>query len=155
MLDTKRKGVQVIIPQARVNNAAVTCQVIDCLGFDYLEIWLQVGAIDIALTVLKLTESNVKASATSLTSPSDITGTVFGTDNNDAGSTSVLPTTTDANGVFKFEVDLRPRKRYILLAATVGNGSAGAFLSAIGELGRGQQVPTSAADKNASQLMRP
>lgn len=154
MYHVGKKLVQTVIPAAAVNNGSVTCQVIDCYGFDYLEVSIQLGATDIALSALKLQESDAKASATALTGGADITGTVFGTDANDTGSTSTLPSATDDNKVFKFEIDLRGRKRYVLPVITVGNGTTGAFVAALAELSRGSQVPTSAADKNAAQLMR-
>lgn len=154
MYQTTKKLVQTVIPAAAVNNGSAVCQVIDCRGFDYLEVAILLGATDIALTALKLQESDATASATALTGGADIPGTVFGTDPNDTGSTSTLPAATDDNKVFKFEIDLRGRKRYILPVVAVGAGTTGAFVAGLAELSRGQQVPTSAADKGAAQLMR-
>jgi len=151
---TSKKLVQTVIPAAVVNNGSVTCQVIDTKGFDYLEVSILLGATDIALTALKLQESDAKASATALTGGVDIAGTVFGTDANDTGSASTLPSATDDNKIFKFEIDLRGRKEFVLPVITVGNGTTGAFVAGLAELSRGAQVPTSASDKNAAQLMR-
>lgn len=154
MYGTDKKIVNAILPVAIVNNAAVSSLVIDTLGFAYLEIVVQLGATDIALTAFKVQEADAKSSATALTSGADVTGTVFGTDTADTGSASVLPGATDDNKIYKFEIDLRGRKRYLQVQATVGNGSTGAFLAAIAELSRGAQVPTTAADKGVAQLMR-
>lgn len=161
MFHTAKKVVNAVIPTALVNNASVVGQVIDTQGFEYLEVYVQLGATDIALTALKLQESDVKASATSLTGGTDIsaantgtTGTVFGTDAKDTGAASVLPSATDDFSIYKFEVDLRGRKRYILPVVTVGNGATGAYVAAIAELSRGAQVPTTAAEKGVAQLMR-
>jgi len=141
-------------PQAKVNNASLIQNVIDCFGFEFLRVEVFLGDTDIALTAMKLTESDVKASGTSLTGPVDIVGSRFGTDNQDTGAVSVLPSATDDNKVYTFEVDLRGRKRYVLPVITVGNGATGAFVSGVAELSRAAQVPTTAADKGAAQLMK-
>jgi len=149
-----RKIVNAVIPATIVNNAAVSSLVIDTAGFEYLEIVVQLGATDIALTAFKVQEADAKTNSTTLTSGADVPGTVFGTDANDAGTTSTLPSATDDNKIYKFEIDLRGRKRYLQFQATVGNGATGAFIAAVAELSRGAQVPTSAADKGVAQLMR-
>lgn len=153
MYQTHKKGFTVVPPVASISGASAAALVIDTYAFDYLELWVLLGALAADMTALKLQESDVKASATALTGGVDISGTIFATDANDAGSTSVLPTTaSDANKIYKFEIDLRGRKRYILLVATAGAGAT--YISALAELGRGQQMPTSASDKNVAQLMR-
>jgi hypothetical protein len=92
--------------------------------------------------------------ANTLSSGADVTGTRFGTDANDTGSTSTLPSATDDNKLFKFEIDTRGRKRYLDVALTGGDGSAGAYFVAWAELSRGEQVPTTAAQKGAAQNLR-
>ena len=154
MFQVRKKIVNTVNPVAIVNNASIAALVIDCQGFEYLEVIIQLGATDIALTVFKLQESEVKASATALTGGVDIAGTVFGTDLADTGVLSVLPSATDDNKIYKFEIDLRGRKRYILPVITVGVGATGAFVAGVAELGRGAQVPTSAVDKGVAQLLR-
>lgn len=141
-------------PGALVNNGSLTCNVIDTQGFRLCRIVLHLGATDIALTALKIQESDVKASATALTGGADITGTVFGTDKNDAGTTSVLPSATDDDKYFTFEIDLRGRKRYLLPVVTIGNGSVGAYTAITAELWRAENTPVKAADKGVSQNMR-
>ena len=141
-------------PQAIVNNASLTCNVIDTQGYRFLRLEVILGATDIALTALKLQESDAKASSTSLTSGADIVGTRFGTDNADTGSASVLPSATDDNKVYTFEIDLRGRKRYILPVVTVGNGVSGAYTTIVARLVRGENMPTTAAQKGVAQLMR-
>lgn len=143
----------VVPPAAIVNNASLTCNVIDTWRADYLEINVYLGATDIALTALKLQESDAKASGTTLTSGVDITASVFGTANNDTGVASTLPSATDDNHVFAFFVDLRGRKRYILPVITVGNGSTGAYCSVIAKLSRNAEGPRTAADANYTQRM--
>ncbi len=60
----------------------------------------------------------------------DVTGLVYGTSAGIAGTTSALPTATDDNKCFKFEIDLRGRKRYLDLVATCGDGATGTFATA-------------------------
>lgn len=141
-------------PAAIVNNASLTCNVIDTLGYRFCRITVILGATDIALTALKVQESDVKASATALTSGADVTGAVFGTSNNDTGVASTLPAATDDNKFYTFEIDLRGRKRYLLPVVTIGNGSAGGFATVIAELDRGENVPTTAAQKGVAQNLR-
>lgn len=133
-------------PGVIVNNGAYTSNVIDCAGADYLEVDVALGFTDAALSVLKLQEADAKTSATALTSGVDITGFIFGTSvSPDTGSTSVLPTGTDDNKVFRFRVPLQGRKRYINLSATAASGTTGAYLVATGKLGKVEQSPTTAA----------
>lgn len=141
-------------PAAIVNNASVTQNVIDTQGYRFLRVEVFLGATDIALSALKLQEADAKSSSTALTSGADITGTVFGTDKNDTGVTSTLPSATDDNKLFTFEIDLRGRKRYILPVVTVGSGSTGAYTTVVARLARGENSPTTAAQKGSAQLMR-
>ena len=154
MYHVNRKIVNAIIPVAIVNNAAVSSLVVDTLGFAYAEFIIQLGATDIALTAFKVQEADAKTNSTTLTSGADVTGLIFGTSANDTGSTSTLPSATDDNKVYKFEIDLRGRKRYLQVQVTVGNGSTGAFVAGVCELSRGANVPTTAADKGIAQLLR-
>lgn len=154
MLPVDRKFVSVTPPAAIVDNASLTTNVIDTKGFRYAEVLVYVGATDIALTALKLQEADVASDATTLTSGADVTGSRFGTDANDTGSTSTLPSATDDNKFLKFEVDLRGRKRYLKPVVTFGDGSVGGFAAVWAELSRGENVPTTASQKGVSQLMR-
>lgn len=154
MVPTDHKIVEVIAPAAIVDNAAFTTKVIDTLGFRYAEIYLHIGALDIAVAGLKVQESDVAASATALTGGTDITESIVGTAANDTGSTSSLPSATADNTFQKFEIDLRGRKRYLDLVFTGGDGAAGTFASAFAILSRGEKAPTSASDKGCAQVMR-
>ena len=71
-----------------------------------------------------------ESEASDMTGAVDVTGLVFGTSTNTAGSTSALPSATDDNKFFVFKIDLRGRKRYLDLIATAGDGTAGTFLTA-------------------------
>ena len=109
------------------NGAAYTINVVDTMGYNYATYVVYVGAIAADLTVLKLTEADVKASATALTGAADITGAVFGTAPAPALATVV------ANTRHVFHVRLGGnRKRYQLPAATAGAGATGAGVGAGG-----------------------
>ena len=138
MIDiTSTKKSQSVWPQARLNNAAVTCASIDRRGFDYAVIRLSLGATDIALTTLKLQESDDNSTFT------DISGADFSV------APLTLPTSGSSNTLWEWQVDLRgSRKRYLRAAITIGNGSLGAFVSVTAELGRAEQAPYSAATQN-------
>ncbi len=149
MKPTAYKTVMITQPAAIVDNAAFTTAEIDTKGFRFAEIFVALGATDIALTVLKVQESDTSGSGFA-----DITGTRFGTDANDTGSTSTLPSATDDNKLYKFEIDLRGRKRYLDLNMTIGDGTVGGFAVAWVNLHEAENCPTSATDKGIAQLMR-
>jgi hypothetical protein len=154
MNPVQHKLVRVTSPAAIVDNASLTCQVVDRQGFDFARYVFYFGAMDIAATALKVQESDTTSSATALSSGADITGAVYGTSTNDAGSTSALPTATDDNKFFTIEIDLKGRKRYLNPVVTLGDGAAGTYVCAWCELYRGEQVPTTAAQKGAAQNLR-
>jgi hypothetical protein len=154
MIPVTRKLFAVTPPAAIVDNASLTTNVIDCKGFNFLRVVVYFGAMDIAVTALKLQEADAASDATTLTSGADITGTVFGTATIDAGSTSALPTATDDNKFFTFEVDLRGRKRYVKPVVTCGDRAAGTYVCVWAELDRGEQCPTTAAQKGVAQNLR-
>lgn len=136
-------------PTAIVDDGDFTTNEIDTVGYEYLEVIVNLGAVDIALTVLKLRE----AAATGGTF-ADVTGCVFGTSINSAGDTSSLPSATDDNKIFLFNVDLRGRDRFFDLIATIDDGSTGGYMSAIARLSRAETGPDSAAEYGASQVLQ-
>jgi len=144
------KLVAITPPGAIVDDASYTTAAVDTKGFAFARIVVLLGATDIAMVALKVQESDDSG----MSGAADITGAVFGTSTNDAGSTSTLPSATDDNKFFVFEIDLKGRKRYLDLVATAGNGSAGTYLTAFAELLEADNVPTSAAQKGVSQLLR-
>lgn len=154
MIPVMHKLVSVTPPGAIVDNAALTTNVIDTQGFRFCRIVVHQGATDIAVAAMKVQEADAASDATTLTSGADITGTVFGTATNDAGSTSALPSATDDNKFQTWEIDLRGRKRYLKPVITGGDGSAGSYFTVWAELYRGEQVPTTAAQKGVDENLR-
>lgn len=154
MIPIQHKIQRVVSPAAIVDNASLTCQVVDTLGFRYARYVFYFGAMDIAATALKIQEADAVSSATALTSGADVTGAVFGTSNNDTGVASTLPSATADDTFFTMEIDLRGRKRYLNPVATMGDGAAGTFVAAWCELYRGEITPTTAAQKGVNQNLR-
>jgi hypothetical protein len=134
MIDLQQtKKVQLIWPQARLNNTAITSASVDRKGFNYAAIRVAIGATDIGFTIFKLQESDDNTTFT------DIAGADF----------SVSPLSLPASGatdtLWEWQVDLRgSRKRYLKPALTVGNGTSGAFVSVTAELSRAEQAPANA-----------
>jgi hypothetical protein len=142
------KVVALYNPAAASTTGAYTTVACNRTGFDTARIVVQLGAIAADMTALKLTESDDDSSY------SDVTGLVFGTSSNIAGSTSALPTTTTDEAFYVFDVDLRPRKKYIKLAATAGTNAGGTYMSALAILSRAHTVPDTASEMGASQVLR-
>lgn len=114
---------QAIAPQAIKDAAAFVSQVIDKLDFpgcSYLEFQGQIGATDVAMTVLKVMESDTKTDAVTLGGTPAL-----------VKDSTTKPTDADGGKTFAFGIDLRKsRQRYLQLQATAGNGSTGTYLSA-------------------------
>jgi hypothetical protein len=127
------KQVVLVEPQARINNAAVTVASVDRSGFDYAVILAYVGANDVGFTTFKLQEADDNATWT------DVSGA-------DYSLVATLPGNT-ANVIYTWEVDLKARKRYLRPAITVGNGTAGMFLTIVATLGRAKLAPATPAAK--------
>ena len=147
MINSQNENVQNLLPPAAiVNNAAFTINVLDTIGYDYVDIYLVLGALDIALAVCKLNESDVKGSSTTLTSGTLVPGSDYSV------SPATLPAATDDNHIFVWRVNCNgPRKRYLLPAVTMGNGSTGGFATIIAVLGRADQMPSTAAGRGLTQ----
>lgn len=146
----KSKLVPITPPGVKVDAGSYTTTAIDTKGYDYLRVAVLLGDTDIAMTALKLQESNDDASADAY---ADITGAVFGTSTGLDGAASTLPSATGDNVFYVFLVDLRGRERYIDLVATAGDGSTGTYLTAFAELYRGEEQLLTAAGLGASQVL--
>jgi hypothetical protein len=137
-------------PAAIVDAAAFTTATIDTKGFDYLQIVVYLGALDIAVSALKVQESD----ASNMGSAADITGTIVGTDADAFGVTSVLPSATDDNKFFVFDINLKGRKRYIDLVFTGGDGSTGTYAAVWAQLWRAEATPVTASERGCLNIMR-
>jgi len=148
------KALNISPPKAIVDNAAWTTNVIDTLGFTELLVIVALGAMDIAMAVLKMQESDTKTDATTLSSGADVTGLIYGTSAGIDGVASTLPSATDDNKLFAFSINLRGRKRYLQLASTGGDGSAGTYLSALAILSGAESSKDTAAEQGFANVLR-
>ena len=147
----KLKILALLLPLAIANNTSPATNVVDTKGWKRATFIVTLGATDIALTALKLQESDAITNATTLNGGTDVTGAIFGTSLNNTGAVSTLPSATDDNKLFCIDVDLRGRKRYLDLLATIGNGAAGAFLTVHVILSNGEATPCTATDRGYAQ----
>lgn len=120
------KAVQFIKPGAIVDNAAYAMISHEVAGFAQAIVQVNLGATDIAMTLLKLQHSDDNSTWSD--------AFVVGTDKNIEGAVTTLPSATDDDKIVVFLVDLRNVKRYIRVAATAGDGAAGTYLTACGLL---------------------
>jgi len=129
-----------IAPAAIVDNAAFTSNVIDLNDFegaDYIEFVGALGATDAALTTLKIMESDIKTNATTLGGVPVL-----------VKDTASKPGALDDNKVFAVGINLKnKRQRYLQLQATIANGVAGGFLTALAIGRRLHNTSSNAADR--------
>jgi len=110
--------VNTLPPGAIVDNTDWTFTAIDMQGYGSCLILLTLGATDIAMAALKLTEC-------------DTSGGSY-TDVPSADFAATLPSATDDNKVVAWYVTMTGnRKRFLKPAATAGNGSLGTYLSGV------------------------
>lgn len=137
------KFVVVTPPGAIVDNAAFTTSTIDSDGYDNLDIVVLFGAMDIAMAVLKLQQSDDSG----MSGAADVTNGNFATGSNAAGTAQALPSASADNTAFHIHVDLKGKKRYFDLSATGGDGSAGTYMVVLAFLSRGDKTPSSMAQR--------
>lgn len=140
---------QVLPPASVTGNAAPN--VIDTAGYAYLELLVELGAgpATTAMTMLKLQESDVEGSSTTLTNGTDVPGAIAGTSLTVTAPTSLYPetpanpaTTLPANNnvLILFNVELKGRKRYLLPIISTG-ASQPTLMSAVARLSRAETAP--------------
>ena len=128
-------------PGAIVDNADFTTTAIDTAGFGKVAVFFSLGATDIAMSALKLQQSDDSG----MSGAADITGAVYG-----ASGATALPSATDDNKVYAFHVSLQGKKRYLDLVAPAGNGSTGTYGSGIAVLYNGTDFDPTATDQNVA-----
>jgi len=127
-------------------NGATASGIIDTLGYDFATIDVVATTADVvsnAPSVLKLQEADV----TNASSFADVVGFRGGTDftipNANTAATAVLQNN------FKFNLDTRPRKRYLQVVYSPRTTQT---VTVVANLGRGEQAPITAAKANAMTL---
>ena len=139
------KIVSITQPNAIVDATGFVTTAVDLTGWDQCTIVCFFGPIDIAMTALKVQTSDNNSSY------SDVTGLVYGTSTNSAGSTSSLPSASADETFFAFHIDARKVKKYVDLVASGGDGSAGTYMTAFAILTRGETEPSTAALRGFAQ----
>lgn len=130
-----------VIDPTRLNGATAGAQVIDLKGHNFCEINVQIGATDAAATAFKLQESDVKASATALTSGADITGATFAS----------LPSASSDSTIWQLAFPTSGRKRYVLLVYTAASAT-GTDIAAHARLTQSDSVTPTATGLNLAGL---
>ena len=143
------KFVNLTPPGALVDGASLTVAELDTLGWDYAQILLILGATDIACSAAILTDGDTSGSG-----HSNITLSNFDGQDDVVGDTAVLPSATDDDGFFLWELDLRKRKRNIDATITVGDGTVGGYYTVIAQLSRGSEPPTSVSGRGCTGIIR-
>jgi hypothetical protein len=142
------KHVTLISPGVIRDNASWTGTEIDTRGYEHLTVVFQVGATDIAMAALKLQSGDASGTLT------DVSGLNFSGGTAIDGTATSLPSATDDNKEFVFQVDLRGQKRYWNIVATAGDGSAGTYGSALAILGRGTVNNGTVAEIASGKVIR-
>lgn len=150
MKPTNQKFVSVTPPAAIVDNASFTTAAINTAGYDYANIYVYFGAMDIAMTALKVQESDDSG----MSGAADVTGLVYGTSTNKAGSTSSLPSATADNTCYCFSIDLRGRKQYLDVVATGGDGTTGTYMTCFAFLGKSEMSVDTAAQRGLADILQ-
>lgn len=143
------KFVSITPPEAVKDNASWTTAEIDTAGWDYMTVVAYLGATDIAMAALAVTESDTTGSG-----HANVTGLIWGTSTNIDGSTSALPSATDDNTFQIAQIDLRGRKRFIDVTATAGDGTTGTYIAIFGILSRTAELPITIAGMGANEVLR-
>lgn len=137
------KYVSVTPPGAIVDNAAFTTATVDTIGWDYITWIIYLGALDIAVAVMKLREGD----ASNMSDAADIAGADFSV------LPATLPAATDDNKIYGIQVNLAGggRKRYQDLSLTGADGSVGTYATVLAVLSRAKQSPNTAAKRGFAQ----
>lgn len=132
------KFVAITPPAAISDNATLTTASIDTKGWDYCDIIVHFGAMDIAMAALKLQQSDDDSSY------ADVTG-------GDFSVSGTLPSGTADNTFVGWHVNLVGKKRYLDVVATTGDGAAGTYVTIFAILSRAEQMPSSASGRGFGQ----
>ena len=136
-------------PAALVDNASLTITELDTLGYDYAVIELILGATDINVSAMILTEGDTSGSG-----HANITLSNFDGQEESDGTTAALPTALQDNGIFRWELDLTKRKRYIDATITIADGTAGGYYVVRAELFRAKETPATTALRGLTACIR-
>ncbi len=148
------KVVGVIDPSSdKVDDADFTTNEVDTLGFNYAQFYIYFGTMDIAMAALHIGESDTSGSTGTIIANTNFASTAGITAID--GSTLVLPSGTQDTNLYRIDVDCTgPRKRYLDLLATAGDGSAGNYAVAFCILSAANEAPITEAAQGCVQVAR-
>lgn len=138
---------KVVQPPASVASTATTSCMFDTIGYDFAEIHVSCGTqatTDAAITTITLKESD-NTTASNFTAIAAFTGGTATTTS--VGFVIPAVTVTGLGAGVLLQVDLRKRKRYLLLNMTPGTTLV---MQSVVTLGRAEQSPITAAQKTIS-----
>lgn len=145
------KIVGVTPPAAIVDDSAYTTAEVDTFGFRRATFFVYLGATDIAMAALKVTESDTSGSGHAEIDATDFSDS---SQTDIDGSALALPSATDDNKFFIIDIDLRNRKRYLDLNATAGDGTTGTFMCAWCILSDPEETPSTSAERGAASVVQ-
>jgi len=128
-------------PKVISDNAAVTTAILDAVGAGWVTFLIVLGAMDIAVAALKLTESDDSG----MSGATDVPGADFSV------LPATLPSATADDTVVAIHVNMLGRKRYLDLTFTTGDGSAGTYSTVLAQMFGLQQTPDSAETRGFGQ----
>jgi hypothetical protein len=149
---TQTKTVMLIQPQAIVDNddpvgayGDANPVSVDTLGFARADIYVAIGATDIAVAAMGVYSGTAVASGADDTDYAAVTGLQA----SGAAGDGRLPAADDDNSIFHFGIDLRNDdiKQHLCLDFTAGDGSNGTYVVAWVVLSRAEESPASDADR--------
>ncbi len=146
MIQAQRGKLVNFFPPQSIGTTAVA-GLIDTKGFNYLTVVTNLAAVTTATTItaLAFTEGATTAAADAITALTG--GTAAGNFTIPVGKGTA---TTVTGTVTVFHVDLKKRKRYLKLSATLSHASV---FTAEGLLTRGVKDPTTAAEAGADAVI--
>ena len=124
MIQAERMNWRTLIDPATVNNGSFTSRVVDTAiagGAKAITFAVLVGSTDIALTTLRVRQSETKSSDTAL---GGTPTTLY--------DVQTKPGATDDSKLWLVTIDLKqPHARYLQLDVAAGNGTSGAAVAAL------------------------
>lgn len=132
-----------LITPVSVTNGATASGYVDCRGFKFATISLDASAANVVsnnCSVLKITEGDTTAASTAIT---ELTG-------DGVGGFTIAAAKTSASVVAVFNLDLRPRKRYLKLTVTpITTQIVAAHIA----LHKGESLPVAIGTANCDNLV--
>lgn len=124
---------------------------VDTTGYAFCTIRVAIGSIDAAMESLEVMAGPAAASG----ADDSTFALVAGAEASGSSGAGRLPQDDDDEKYVYFDIDCRKlgANRHLALEARAGNGAAGTYLFAEARLSRADEVPTTAADRNAAWVL--